>query len=321
MNPLLEVKDLRVVLEGDGTPAEVLRGVDLDLGMGERIALVGESGCGKSMTALSLMDLLPDPPMRRTAGSIVFKGRDLSRASREEWRKVRGSGIAMIFQEPLTSLNPVFKAGEQVDEAVRAHSGLDPAQARERTHALFREVGLPDPARVAESYPHHLSGGMCQRVMIAMALAGRPLLLIADEPTTALDVTVQAQIIELLNRLSSERGMGILFITHDLSQVRHAADRIVILYAGMVVEVGSPAAIFRHARHPYTSGLLACQPALARRGEPIRAIGGAVPGPRDRFPGCPFASRCARAQGKCSKAVPSLEIRSEGHGFRCFYPL
>jgi oligopeptide/dipeptide ABC transporter ATP-binding protein len=321
MSLLLELKDLRVVLDGEEGPAEVLRGVDLSLNAGERVALVGESGCGKSVTALSLLDLLPEPPMRRTGGSLHFRGRDLFEASPEEWRTVRGGGIAMIFQEPLTSLNPVFRAGDQVAEAVRMHEAIGPQPARERTLSLFREVGLPDPERVADAYPHQLSGGMCQRVMVAMALAGRPALLVADEPTTALDVTVQAQILELLSRLSGERGMGVLLITHDLSLVGNLADRVVILYAGMVVEVGAPGAIFRHARHPYTAGLLACHPALARRGEPMATLPGSVPGPRDRFPGCPFAPRCPRAQARCARSLPTLETSSEGHGTRCFYPL
>jgi oligopeptide/dipeptide ABC transporter ATP-binding protein len=317
----LEVENLRVAIADGGEEAFVLRGVDLSIRQGERLALVGESGCGKSVTALSLLDLLPDPPMRRVSGRILYKGKDLAQASPEDWRRVRGREIGIIFQEPLTSLNPVFKVGDQVAEALTAHEAVTPGAARERARELFKEVGLPDPERVAVQYPHQLSGGMCQRVMIAMALACRPSILIADEPTTALDVTVQAQILELLKRLSEERRMSVLFITHDLSLVREHADRITILYAGYAVEEGTPSEIFAHARHPYTAGLLACQPALARRGEPLKTIAGSVPRPTDRFTGCPFSPRCSRVQDKCFREMPPDAVNYEGHGQRCFYPL
>lgn len=321
MKALLEIQGLRVDLQDSGTRVPVLRGVDLTVAEGERVALVGESGCGKSMTALSLIDLLPDPPMRRTGGRILLKGEDLSAASPSRWREVRGRSVGIVFQEPLNSLNPVLRAGEQVDEAIQAHEDVTPRQARERTLTLFREVGLPDPERVAAQYPHQLSGGMCQRVMVAMALACQPPLLVADEPTTALDVTVQAQILELLNRLSRERRMSLLLITHDLSLVGNATDRTVILYAGLVMEEAPTARLLSHARHPYTSGLLACQPALARRGEAMTTLAGSVPGLKDEFPGCPFAPRCPRVQPKCSKSLPRLEVNSEGSGVRCFFPL
>jgi peptide/nickel transport system ATP-binding protein len=322
LSNLLVVEDLKVVLSKANTREEgwVLRGINLSLGKSERLALVGESGCGKSMTALSILNLLPQPPMKMISGNIRFNDRDLTGLNKQEWRQLRGKGIGIVFQEPLTSLNPVIPVGEQVAETLRIHLGLPEIVARQRVLHLFEETGLPDPQRIYHQYPHQLSGGMCQRVMIAMAIACEPALLIADEPTTALDVTVQAQILDLFFRMMEQHHMAVLFITHNLMIVRGHADRVAILYAGQVVEEGVPSDIFDHSQHPYTEGLLACLPKFSQKGKPIFSIPGTVPPPFSPVQGCAFAERCRRVQKNCWQEQPELAQHRKGHLVRCFYP-
>jgi peptide/nickel transport system ATP-binding protein len=320
--PLLSIENLRVSLTNNTHQriGWVLRGVDLVVNEGERLALVGESGCGKSMTALSILHLLPAPPMEMTGGQIRYKNRNLSNLSDNEWKKIRGKEIGIVFQEPFTSLNPVMKVGEQIGEVMRTHLDMDPARAQEKVLVLLSSVGLANPERISRQYPHQLSGGMCQRVMIAMAIACGPSLLIADEPTTALDVTVQTQILELLFRMTEEYKLAVLFITHDLRIVRGHADRVAIFYAGQVVEEGPPGEIFDHPQHPYTEGLLAALPEFSHRGQELSSIGGTVPTPFDDIPGCAFASRCSRVRENCRQEKPKLDEVKKGHRVRCFYP-
>ena len=322
MPDLLTVENLKVALEDpeSGRRGWVLRGVDLRVAEGERLALVGESGCGKSVTALTIMNLLPQPPMEWVSGKIILQNLDLKNLPPGEWRRIRGGKIAMVFQEPFVSLNPNLRVGDQIEEAVGLHAGLRGEAARERISALLREVGLADPERIARQYPHQLSGGMCQRVMIAMAVSCLPSLLIADEPTTALDVTVQAQILEMLFRLTEERHLALLFITHNLTLIRGYAHRVAIFYAGQVVEEGTPEDIFDHPQHPYTEGLLAALPDLERRGKPLFNIPGNVPSPFGEWVGCCFADRCSRVQEPCRQKAPELVGIQKGHRARCFYP-
>jgi len=298
----------------------VLRGVNLSLDKGQRVALVGESGCGKSVTALSVLDLLPKPPMKRASGFIRFKGQDIAEFSQEKWRQIRGKEIAMVFQDPMSSLNPVFTVGYQIEETLRNHLGLSPAEAKVRVIELLSQVGLVDPERVKDQYPHQLSGGMCQRVMIAMAVACGPELLIADEPTTALDVTVQAQILDLLSQMTKKTQMAVLLITHDLRIVRNQADRVVILYAGEVMEAGAPEKIFTRPQHPYTEGLLASMPEFEHRGKALASIEGTVPSPFETLSVCVFADRCPKVREKCRKEKPAFISDKTGYGVRCFYP-
>jgi peptide/nickel transport system ATP-binding protein len=294
--------------------------MDLALAGGERLALVGESGCGKSMTALSILHLLPRPPMEMTEGHLVFKGRDLNGLSEKEWRSIRGKEIGMVFQEPLTSLNPVITVGKQLAETLKLHLGLTQNSLENKVEALLTEVGLADPKRIMRQYPHQLSGGMCQRVMIAMSIACGPSLLIADEPTTALDVTVQTQVLELLFRMTEQYRLAVLFITHDLRIVRGFADRVAILYLGRVVEEGAPAEIFDHPQHPYTEGLLASMPEFSQKGKELFSIRGVVPSPFETITGCAFAGRCSRVEAKCHNENPELSELTKGHQVRCFYP-
>jgi len=319
---LLSIKNLEVSLKNsvNDQQGKVLRGISLKLEQGQRVALVGESGCGKSMTALSILNLLPQPPMELTAGSIQFKDKDISHFTRPEWEAIRGKDIGIVFQDPITSLNPVFTVGVQIEETLQKHMALSKSESRAKALTLLTEVGLADPPRVMEQYPHQLSGGMCQRVMIAIAVACGPALLIADEPTTALDVTVQAQILELIFKRTQQNKMAVLLITHDLRIVKGHADRVVILYAGEVMEEGSPADIFEHPQHPYTEGLLASMPQFEQRGQDLASIVGVVPSPFERLPACVFANRCSKAQDKCRKEKPEFVVNKKGHGVRCFYP-
>jgi oligopeptide/dipeptide ABC transporter ATP-binding protein len=316
--PLLKVEGLRTYFKTDDGLARAVDGVSFHLRKGETLGLVGESGCGKSATALSILRLIPDPPGKIAGGAVLFRGRDLLGLSEEEMREVRGNDIAMIFQEPMTSLNPAFTCGDQIDEAVRLHQGLDRAAARERTVEMLRRVGIPDPARRADEYPHQLSGGMRQRVMIGMALSCNPDLLIADEPTTALDVTIQAQILELLERLQQELGMAVLMITHDLGVIAGVADRVAVMYAGKIVEVGQVEKTFSAPGHPYTRGLLASIPRLTGAQDRLRVIPGAVPD-ATRFPeGCRFHPRCPHADALCRERAPALLEVDEGHAVACW---
>ena len=316
--PLLAVNDLRTHFHTDGGVARAVDGVSFVLHEGETLGLVGESGCGKSVTSLSVMRLIPEPPGRIVSGTIAFKGRELLGLAEPEMRKVRGNDIAMIFQEPMTSLNPVFSCGFQIDEAVMLHQDLGRDAARERTVEMLHRVGIPDPQQRAEEYPHQLSGGMRQRVMIAMALSCNPDLLIADEPTTALDVTIQAQILELLEQLQAEFGMAVLMITHDLGVIAEVADRVAVMYAGKIVEAGTASEMFACPRHPYTLGLLASIPRLGERKERLSVIPGSVPD-ATRFPeACRFAPRCTHAEGICRTREPELLQIDGGSAVACW---
>lgn len=294
-------------------------GVTLSVRPGEMLGLVGESGCGKTVTALSILRLVPDPPGRIVGGTISFEGRDLVRLPEEEIRKIRGCAISMIFQEPMTSLNPVFTVGEQVAEGIRHHEKVSRREAWDQAVEVLKRVKIPDPARRAREYPHQLSGGMRQRVMIAIALALRPKLLIADEPTTALDVTIQAQILELLLGLQEEMKMAVMLITHDLGVIAETADRVVVMYAGRVVEEASVKELFDNPLHPYTQGLMESLPRLetgkARRR--LRAIPGLVPNLLQLPTGCKFAPRCPKVVEQCWPTEPELREIRPGHSARC----
>ena len=307
-NTLLQVQNLQVEFKTRRGTALVLGGVDFEVRRGETLCVVGESGCGKSMTALALLRLIPQPPGRIRAGRVLFQGEDLLQASEARMREVRGNRISMIFQEPMTSLNPVFTVGDQIGESLRLHAGLDAGQARERAIEMLRQVGIPAPERRIDEYPHQMSGGMRQRVMIAMALACRPDILIADEPTTALDVTVQAQIFDLLRDLQSEKGTAIVMITHDMGAVAEMADRVMVMYAGRVIEHGTTEQVLSQPGHPYTQGLIDCLPKLgssrhAERQE-LTEIAGVVPSIWELGSGCAFRERCPHAMARCASEVP-----------------
>jgi oligopeptide/dipeptide ABC transporter ATP-binding protein len=313
----LEIEGLVTSFPAGGRRIPVVDGVDLRVEEGEVLALVGESGCGKSVTALSAMRLVPKPG-RVDAGRVRIGGREILDLPVPAMRQVRGSEIAMIFQEPMTSLNPVMAAGDQVVEAIRLHERVSRREARERTLALFRRVGIPDPEERLDAFPHQLSGGLKQRVMIAMALSTRPRVLIADEPTTALDVTIQAQILELLRELQHELRSAILLITHDLGVVNELADRVVVMYGGRIVEEGTRHQVLGAPRHPYTKGLLASIPALAEPGRRLHEIPGVVPPPTEWPPGCRFAGRCPVVRPHCAERVPGATALGEGHRAFCF---
>ncbi len=321
--PVLRIRGLRTTFRTRAGELPAVDGVDLDLFAGETLGVVGESGCGKSVTALSVLRLVPDPPGRIAAGEIWFDGRDLVRCSEEEMRHIRGARISMIFQEPMTSLNPVFRVGDQIEESLRVHTDMDRASRRERVVELLDVVGIAEPRQRARDYPHQLSGGMRQRVMIAMALACNPDVLIADEPTTALDVTIQAQILDLLASLEERFRMAVLLITHDLGIVAEAARRIAVLYAGRVVETGRVADVYRSPRHPYTAGLLRAMPGgrVAHR-SPLHVIPGVVPDLMSRPRGCSFRERCPRAIAVCAEVDPDLRAEGgEGRAVACHHPL
>src|SRR5574337_408547 len=308
--PVLQVEDLRVEFKTRRGKALVLNGVDFDLYGGETLCVVGESGCGKSMTALALLRLIPSPPGKISGGRMLFQDEDLARASEARMREVRGNRISMIFQEPMTSLNPVFTVGDQIGESLRLHAGLGAAAARARAIEMLQQVGIPAPERRVDEYPHQMSGGMRQRVMIAMALACRPDVLIADEPTTALDVTVQAQIFDLLRELQRERGTAILLITHDMGAVAEMADRVMVMYAGRVVERGTTEQVLAHPGHPYTRGLIECLPELGSSmlegRKELAEIRGVVPSIWELGSGCAFRERCPQAMEICAQRVPPM---------------
>jgi len=313
---LLQVRHLRMGFASGRSVLAAVDGIDFELRAGETLALLGESGCGKSATALSLLRLLPAAG-RLLGGEIRFDGRDLLQLPEAEMRAVRGGGMAMIFQEPATSLNPVLTVGRQIGEVLERHVGMAGTAARERCVELLTAVGIADPQRRLDEYPFQLSGGMKQRVMIAVALAGNPRLLVADEPTTALDVTIQAQILELLRRLQAERGMGMLLITHDLGVVAQMAQRVGVMYAGEIVEEAPREAFFGAPRHPYTQKLFAALPDLARRGGRLETIGGQVPALADMPSGCRFAARCPHAWSRCREEWPKWSTVAPGHRVRC----
>ena len=317
MPPLLQVNNLQTFFFTNEGLVKAISGIDFHIDAGETLALVGESGCGKSMTALSLLRLVPEPG-RIVEGEIRFNGKDLLRMPLEEMRRVRGNRISMIFQEPMTSLNPVFRIGDQIAEVLLLHKGRSRQEALETAVDLMHQVGIPAPRERLKDFPHQLSGGMRQRVMIAMALACNPQLLIADEPTTALDVTIQAQILELLARLKSERGMATLMITHDLGIVAKTADRVAIMYAGRMLEVASVQELFANPLHPYTLGLLACIPRVGEKRHRLQPINGTVPNPGNLPEGCSFLERCPQAFAPCEGRMPPLQEVAPGHLVRCW---
>ena len=318
MEPLLRVEDLRTTFRTDEGTAQAVDGVSFEVAEKETLGIVGESGCGKSVTALSILRLIPDPPGRIEAGRVFFQGRDLLTIPEREMRRIRGNEIAMIFQEPMTSLNPVYTIGEQIGEVLRLHRGTSRGDAEERAVEMLRRVRIPDPEQRVREYPHQLSGGQRQRVMIAMALACDPALLIADEPTTALDVTVQAQILDLLRELQSEFGMAIMLITHDLGVIAEMSHRVVVMYAGIVAESGTVEQIFDGPNHPYTEGLKAAIPKLGEKVERLATIPGSVPSPYEEIVGCPFQNRCPYVMDICRREFPALYRLAPGHEARCF---
>jgi peptide/nickel transport system ATP-binding protein len=304
MTPLLEVRDLRTHFRVDGRDVPAVDGVSFSVAAGRTLGIVGESGCGKSVTSLSIMGLVPQPPGRIAGGEILFDGVDLLKLPPREMRELRGDRIAMIFQEPMTSLNPAFTVGDQIVEAIVRHRRVGRADAKARAIEMLRQVRIPSPERRFDEYPHRLSGGMRQRAMIAMALACGPRLLIADEPTTALDVTIQAQILELMRALREETGTAIILITHDLGVIAEVADDVVVMYAGRVVERAPVAALFAEPQHPYTIGLLGSIPRLDGAPSRLAAIEGQVPGPDGEIPGCRFHPRCPFALERCAREHP-----------------
>ena len=316
---LLEIRNLRTWFDTDQGVARAVDGVTFDVGPGETVGIVGESGCGKTVTSLSVLGLLPVPPARVLEGSSIrFRGDELVGASARKIRKIRGNDISMIFQEPMSSLNPVYSIGDQIGETLRLHKGLSRRDARAESIRLLDEVGIEGAERRVDEYPHELSGGMRQRVMIAMALSCGPDLLIADEPTTALDVTIQAQILELLADLRRRRGMAVLLITHDLGVVAEVCDRVVVMYAGQVVERGTVEEIFGDPRHPYTRGLLASLPAVDQPGKRLQPIPGTVPAPTDLPAGCRFRDRCSLAHPRCTAPQDLVELGREDRVARCW---
>jgi len=315
---LVDIRNLRTHFYTEDGVVPAVDGVNLYIKRGETLGVVGESGCGKSVTSLSVMRLIPNPPGRIVEGEILFEGEDLVKKSEAEMRKIRGNDISMIFQEPMTSLNPVYTIGDQIAEAVELHQGLTHREAIDKSIEMLRLVGIPLPERRVKEYPHQLSGGMRQRVMIAMALSCNPKLLIADEPTTALDVTIQAQILELMKKLKKELGMAIMLITHDLGVVAEMAERVVVMYGGKVVEEGDVVSIFKAPLHPYTEGLLKSIPRLDRADGVLHVIEGVVPNPLHLPPGCRFHPRCPVAFDKCKETQPALEQIAPGRFVACF---
>ena len=318
-NPLLSIEDLKTWFYTDDGIARAVDGVSYAIRAGETLGVVGESGCGKSVTAMSILQLVPTPPGKYVGGEIRFKGENLLEKSENEMRKIRGKEISVIFQEPMTSLNPVFRVGDQIGESLRLHEGMTKAEARQRSIELLKQVGIPSPEQRIDEYPHQLSGGMKQRVMIAIALACNPSLLIADEPTTALDVTIQAQILELLRDLQREKGMAILMITHDLGVVAENADHVVVMYAGKVVESAPVEELFENPKHPYTVGLFRSLPRLEQESDRLEVIDGNVPNPLQFPSGCKFRPRCPHANDACAATEPDLNQVGDQHQVACHH--
>jgi len=318
-NSLLRVEGLRIDFETEEGVLKAVRGIDFSIRKGEVLGLVGESGCGKSVTALSILRLVSSPPGRVAGGAILFQGEDLLRLSPGRIQKVRGDRISMIFQEPMTSLNPLYPVGDQIMEAIRLHQGLRRAEAWQKAVSVLDKVGIPDPVLRMKHYPYQLSGGMRQRVMIAIALSCRPELLIADEPTTALDVTIQAQILDLLERLREETQMAMLLITHNLALVKNIAHRLAIMYAGKIVETAPTRTLFESPLHPYTRGLFECIPRLKGKRAVLSTIAGDLPNPLDPLEGCAFQARCGTASGRCLREEPPLREFVPGHSVSCHF--
>jgi oligopeptide/dipeptide ABC transporter ATP-binding protein len=317
---LLKIEGLQTHFFTEAGTVRAVDGVSLSVRKGETLGIVGESGCGKSVTALSVLRLIPNPPGKIVSGNIYLEGRDLLQLPEDEMRKVRGASISMIFQEPMTSLNPVFTVGDQIAEGIRLHQGLSKRESWNKAIEMLRLVRIPDPDRRVKEYPHQMSGGMRQRVMIAMALSCNPQLLIADEPTTALDVTIQAQILELLNQLKAELGMAVMLITHDLGVVADTAARVMVMYAGRVVEEAPVMELFTNPKHPYTQGLLNSIPRIekAERRPRLQAIPGMVPDMLDLPKGCKFQARCPKLFEPCAGEEPPLKEIAANHRVRCY---
>ncbi|MGG1619288.1 ABC transporter ATP-binding protein [Paenibacillus sp. NRS-1781] len=313
---LLEVNHLKTYFKTEDGIVPSVNGVSFTVNPGETVAIVGESGSGKSVTSLSIMGLVATPG-KVVGGEILLEGRDLLKLSKGEMRKYRGNEVSMIFQEPMSSLNPVFTIGNQISEVIRQHQKLSKSEARQKSIEMLERVGIPGASKVVSYFPHQLSGGMRQRVMIAMALACQPKLLIADEPTTALDVTIQAQILNLIHKLSKEENTGIILITHDLGVVAEMADRVVVMYAGEVVEEADVFDLFEKPGHPYTIGLLGSLPKLTEQREWLDSIPGTVPNMMQMPSGCPFHPRCPYAQEQCTKIHPEIQAKAQGHYVRC----
>ena len=314
---LLDVQGLTTAFMTGRGEITAIEDVSFSLKEGEILGIVGESGSGKSVTALTIMGLLPTPPARIAAGKVLFQGQELTQLSSREMQRIRGPGIAMIFQEPMTSLNPVFSIGDQIMETIKAHENLPAAALRKRAIDMLDKVGIPSAARRLDDYPHQMSGGQRQRVMIAIALACNPKLLIADEPTTALDVTIQAQILDLLMDLRDEFRMAIMIITHNMGVIAETADRVLVMYAGRVIEEAPVARVFDHPIHPYTRGLLECVPSITEDRARLIAIPGTLPDPARRPPGCRYSVRCRYAQPSCSDALPPLILEEADHWAAC----
>jgi len=323
MEPLLKVKDLKIGFSTEFGLLRAVDGVSFEVARREKFGIIGESGCGKSVTALGIMRLIPSPPGKILSGEIIFDGKNLLELDAESMRRIRGKRISMIFQEPVISLNPVFTVGSQIAEVFRVHEGLSRKEAFERAVEMLKLVQIPDPERRAREYPHQLSGGMCQRVMIAMALALSPDLLIADEPTTALDVTIQAQILELINELVEKMNMSLILITHDLGVIAEVVERVMVMYTGLIMEMASTNELFSNPLHPYTQGLMEAMPgrglqACAGKKQELYTIPGLVPSPLDLPPGCPFQDRCPKAKEHCKEKRPKLREISPNHWVRCY---
>lgn len=315
---LLEVRGLKTDFTSEGVQRRIIDDISFSLAKGEILGVVGESGSGKSVTAKSILRLIPSPPGKIVGGEIVFDGRDILKLGINELRSIRGNDISMIFQEPMSSLNPVFTCGNQIIEAIMLHQGSSPAEAREKAIEMLKLVGIQMPERRVDCYPHELSGGMRQRVMIAMALSCNPKLLIADEPTTALDPTIQAQILELIGKIQKELGMAVLYITHDLGVVAETCDRVMVMYAGRIVEKATVRDLFRQAAHPYTQGLLKSVPRLHAKKERLHSIDGMVPHFADMPIGCAFHPRCPHADEQCVKERPVLQTVGTQHEAACW---
>ncbi len=318
MENLLEVENLKTYFYTEDGVVPAVDGVDFSLKPGEVLGIVGESGCGKSVTSSSILRLIPKPPGKIVDGTIMFEGRDILKVSEAEMRNIRGNDIAMIFQEPMTSLNPVFTIGYQIMEAIMLHQNIDKDEAREKCIDMLKLVGIPRAEHAVDEYPHQFSGGMRQRAMIAMALSCNPKLLIADEPTTALDVTIQAQIIELMHELRKKLNTAIMLITHDLGVVAEMSDNVIVMYAGRVVEEASVEDLFGKPLHPYTVGLMNSKPSLSQDSDRLYVIPGAVPNPLNMPPGCAFHPRCSHCMDICREKMPDLLDAGNGRRIRCW---
>ncbi|MCS0674438.1 ABC transporter ATP-binding protein [Cytobacillus firmus] len=318
MEKVLEVKDLHVTFTTYGGEVQAVRGVTFDLYKGETLAIVGESGCGKSVTSQSIMRLIPSPPGRIADGAVLFKGKDLTKLKESEMRNIRGADISMIFQDPMTALNPTITIGEQIIEGIMQHEPISRQDARKKALEMLNLVGIPNPSERLKHYPHQFSGGMRQRIVIAMALVCAPEVLIADEPTTALDVTIQAQILDLFKDIQKKTGVSIIIITHDLGVVAQVADRIAVMYAGKIVEAGERREIFYNPQHPYTKGLLNSVPRLDLDGADLVPIGGSPPDLFAPPAGCPFAARCGFAMEVCDRVYPFKTHLSREHHVDCW---